>query len=267
MRFRLISIIIGGLVALTGCGDDGSPVSDGGFVWPDGVSYPDYASGTCSPGACSGCCDATGLCVSGTSATACGFSGMTCQVCQSTETCKMGTCAPPPCDATSCATGCCDSSSVCQKGTEDTACGTGGQVCQTCTSAEVCSNSQCGAKGPALYKVTLVSAKITGSSWIVCGFAELSECDLYVILKVGNATSQSTIKDDNNNPAWNEFMLAASESDIVKKFEVEVRDDDPIGSVQIGECEPAITTADLQAGTHTSDCEDAKQVTWSFQKI
>ena len=34
-----------------------------------------------------------------------------------------------------------------------------------------------------MYKVTLVSAKVTGSAWIVCGFAELSDCDLYVTLE------------------------------------------------------------------------------------
>jgi C2 domain len=266
MRSQLVTLLIATLLAMTGCGDESSPTSDGAFIWPD-ISYPDYTSGTCAPGACSGCCSSTGACVAGTDNAACGFSGNPCQVCQGTQTCKMGLCAAPPCDATSCASGCCDSSGTCQKGTEDTACGTSGQACQTCTSAEVCSNNQCGAKGPDLYKVTLVSAKITGSSWIVCGFAELSECDLYVILKVGNATSKSTIKENSNSPAWNEFMLAASESDIIKKFEVEVRDDDPIGSVQIGKCEPTITSADLAAGTHTSDCKDAKQVTWSFQKI
>jgi len=265
MRFRLVTILTVGLVTLAGCGDEGSPSADGAFVWPD-ISYPDYSSGSCAPGSCSGCCQ-QGVCMPGTTSAACGFSGIPCQVCQGTQSCQMGICKAPACDATSCASGCCDSSGTCQKGTEDTACGTGGQVCQTCTSSEICSNNQCGAKGPTMYKVTLVSAKVTGSSWVVCGFAELSECDLYVILKVGSGTAQSSIKDNTNSPSWNEFMLAATESDILKKFAVEVRDDDPIGSVQIGKCEPTITTADLQAGTHTSDCEDAKQVTWSFQKI
>lgn len=205
--------------------------------------------------------------MSGTDTTSCGFSGIPCQVCQTGSTCQMGICSAPKCDATSCSTGCCDSAGKCQQGNSDADCGTGGQTCQSCTSSEVCTNNSCTAKGPAMYKVTLVSAKVTGSSWVVCGFAELSECDLYVNLKVGKASAQSSIKDNTNNPVWNEFMLAATEADLVKSFEVEVRDDDPIGSVQIGSCTPSVSTTDLAAGTHVSDCGDAKQVTWSFTKI
>jgi hypothetical protein len=247
------------LVGMAGCSVEETPVTDGAVE-----GYPDYTVASCAPGACSGCCQQNS-CLPGTDNKVCGFSGVACQACQGDQVCKAGICSALQCDATSCATGCCDSAGECKKGTEDTACGTGGQVCQTCTSSEICSNNQCGAKGPTMYKTTLVSAKVTGSSFIVC--IDINKCDLYVILKVGNATAKSSVKIDTNDPSWKEFMLVATEADIIKKFAVEVRDEDPIGSGQVGKCTPKITAADLQAGTFSSDCGNAKQLTWSFQKI
>jgi hypothetical protein len=118
-----------------------------------------------------------------------------------------------------------------------------------------------------MYKVTLVSASMDGTSWTACGWTELSQCDLYVILTVGNATATSTVKENNNNPTWNEFMLAATKDNILNDLKVEVRDDEPIGSEQIAECTPAITESDLSAGQHVSDCGDVHKLTWQFQGI
>jgi len=108
---------------------------------------------------------------------------------------------------------------------------------------------------------------VTGTTWLICGFAELSECDLYLKLTVGSASAESTIKADTNSPVWNEYLLTALETALTASFEIEVRDDDPVGSVQIGSCTPKVTPAELSAGKLVVDCGDAKEVTFSFQKI
>jgi hypothetical protein len=117
-----------------------------------------------------------------------------------------------------------------------------------------------------MYKITLVSTTITGSTRLVCGLAEWGECDLYVRLRVGAAENTSPVIKDNNNPVWDEYMLSAEKSVILQSFEVDVYDEDPMGAwVTVGSCTPQIQEADLQAGKHVSDCEDAKQLTWKFE--
>jgi len=118
-----------------------------------------------------------------------------------------------------------------------------------------------------MYKVTVVSATVPGTSWLVCGFAEASECDLYVTLKVGKAQATSSIKVNTNSPVWNEYLLAATDTDLMSSFEVEVRDDDPIGSVQMGECTGSISSTNLSDGTYVHDCGDVKQLTWQLDPI
>lgn len=48
----------------------------------------------CTASNCAGCCDASGKCVEGTSATACGLNGGACRSCASALTCNAGTCGP-----------------------------------------------------------------------------------------------------------------------------------------------------------------------------
>jgi hypothetical protein len=267
MLHRSLALLLLGLAA---CGSDSPPKGDGQkppgqdlFPWrfPETTQPPTG----CSPSTCSGCC--SGLsCMPGTTTSACGYAGNPCSPCKSGEQCQGGLCVPPPCDATSCKSGCCENGQ-CKPGTSDKACGAGGDACKACGADETCAENRCEPKGPPMYKITLVSAKVTGSAWIVCGFAELSDCDLYVILKVGSASAQSTVKDNTQNPVWNEYMMTALETSLTKSFEVEVRDDDPIGSVQIGSCSPKVTSSQLSAGKLVTDCGDAKELTFSFQKI
>ena len=259
------------LLAVIGCGEDTGKDS-GGSTYPDwggGNTYLDTAPTSCSPANCSGCCMTGALgttCASGFADNACGYGGGPCAACSLQQKCQQGVCsAAQTCDATSCSSGCCDSSGKCQTGASNSACGTGGAACQACQSEYECTSAQtCQKKGPLMYKVTLDSAVVTGSSWIVCGFAELSECDLYVILTVGSKKATSTVKADTNKPIWNEYLLTETEAALIKNFEVEVRDDDPIGSVQIGKCTPTITSATLKGGKLTTTCGDAKQLTFSF---
>jgi hypothetical protein len=234
-------------------------------VWGDFVAPYDIPT-SCSPASCSGCC--SGIeCLAGNGTGACGTGGDPCQTCKTAELCQAGSCIPPKCDDTTCA-GCCDTASACKPGSTAGACGSKGVPCAACDTDQVCADGFCAAKGPPMYKVTLVSAKVTGSAWLVCGFAELSDCDLYVILKVGTASAQSTTKSNTQSPVWNEYLLTATETALLASFNVEVRDDDsPLGSVKIGSCSPKLTAAQLSAGKLIVDCGDAKSVTFSFQKI
>ncbi|MHB8873736.1 MAG: FixH family protein [Myxococcaceae bacterium] len=49
-------------------------------------------SGACGPLTCFGCCDATGLCVSGTTDAVCGSAGASCSACSGATLCAVGSC-------------------------------------------------------------------------------------------------------------------------------------------------------------------------------
>lgn len=96
-----------------------------------------------------GCCDSQGMCQSGTDDRACGSGGQTCVTCMGSDTCGGGgapqTCGvsndggpDAGCDSNSCPNGCCDSQGMCQSGTDDTACGSGGQGCVACMGSDTC---------------------------------------------------------------------------------------------------------------------------------
>ncbi len=95
-----------------------------------------------------GCCDANGFCEPGQSTPACGDFGQTCQNCALFgEACSGQSCNffidASTCGPTTCPGGCCDSSGVCQSGSQNNACGIGGNACTNCTQlAEVCDASQ-----------------------------------------------------------------------------------------------------------------------------
>jgi hypothetical protein len=118
-----------------GGGDAGTPdAGDAGAV-------------SCNPSSntCSGCCDGTTMsCQPGTSATACGGRGTTCQPCQSGDVCQNGACVAGACGTTGaaccpfheCSGGCCDDGICVAVGS---ACSTIVGICQ--------SNGACGACG------------------------------------------------------------------------------------------------------------------------
>jgi len=58
---------------------------------------------------------------------------------------QLAACGPAKakCNPTTCATGCCDADGACQLGSLDIACGTGGNVCATCTLPQVCQLGFC----------------------------------------------------------------------------------------------------------------------------
>lgn len=246
------------LLLLVGCGDD-EPGRDGGNVYPDfNTTFVDTGGGGgCGPASCTGCCQGT-TCVSVTTASACGYGGQACQQCQPGQTCPAGICSGGACSASSCPNGCCDSSGQCQSGSATTACGSGGESCKTCSSSEECSKGKCATKGPTMYKVTLVSAKVSGCGWT-------DTCDAFVILKVGGTTKTSKTKEDTESPAWNEYMLTESETNLTKGFDVQVMDEDVSWHDTIGTCKPSITSTILQSGKLVTTCGDAKSLTFKFE--
>ena len=224
-------------------------------------------SGSCGPSSCSsGCCDGT-QCKSGTSSNACGTGGNTCKTCKSTEKCQGGACVPSTstCGPTTCTSGCCESGK-CVLGTSISACGTGGGTCKVCKSGEKCTSQACAGSGPAMYKVYLKGAKVD-SPWLAC--AE-SNCDLYVKLMVGSATATSTIKADNNNPTWNQFLLVAADSSLKASFKAVVYDDDYGPDPTVGSCTGTITQSTLSAGQVELQCTyltvKVCKVTFTFVK-
>lgn len=60
-----------------------------------GPSGPIATSGSCNPANCNGCCSAEGLCQGGSSISACGRNGVTCQACNLSSSCTLGVCVNP----------------------------------------------------------------------------------------------------------------------------------------------------------------------------
>jgi hypothetical protein len=253
-------------VVAGGCDGEEAPQQDGLWLFGDMMQNngDGGGGGVCTSSNCVGCCSGNS-CMPGTDKQMCGVGGTVCQTCMVNQTCQMGFCTEPPCTAANCSSGCCDANDKCRSGTSDDACGAGGGTCESCSSDNVCLSGKCTAKGGAMYKVTLVSASVTGS----CGIMELfTSCDPYVILKVGSAQATSSIKVDENNPSWNEYMLNGSEADLTQTFDVEVRDDDPIGSDEIGKCQGQISSSDLGNGQYVHECgENVHSLTWQIDPI
>ena len=125
-------------------------LSEGGGPDDGGGTSDDSGDAGCDSNSCpNGCCDSQGGCQAGTDDTACGSGGQTCIACTGSDTCGGG--GPPQtcggsndggpdagCDSNPCPNGCCDSQGMCQSGTDDTACGSGGQGCAACMGSDTC---------------------------------------------------------------------------------------------------------------------------------
>ena len=86
----------------------------------------------CDAQTCSGCCLGNS-CFAGTDPNECGAGGDTCQACQTEGlVCTAGHCTQPPACGPGNCSGCCFGDQ-CIAGTDQTACGAGGQQCQNCT--------------------------------------------------------------------------------------------------------------------------------------
>jgi hypothetical protein len=94
--------------------------------------------------ACSGCVHRTsGSCYPGTDIEYCGTSGDICDTCTSDQSCIRGECTSETGDGGACS-GCLGTTSgICYPGTDVYHCGTGGELCNTCTTGQWCANGEC----------------------------------------------------------------------------------------------------------------------------
>ena len=265
---KTMLVVPGALMAVVGgCGANVRESPDD--LWPSGDlgRGAEGAAEPCGPSNCVGCCR-EGTCVQGNEKQLCGVAGRTCRACMFDQVCLGGFCSEHPCSAASCAGGCCDVNGRCRAGTSGDACGAGGETCGSCGSDQVCLQGGCVPRGGSTYRVTLVSALITGGDRGTCGVMELwGACDPYVILKVGQSRATSSVKANNNAPVWDEFMLHANEADLTRGIDVEVRDHDPIGSAELGRCRPALTPTHLDQGRYVHPCGDVKELTWQIDPV
>ena len=124
------------------CGSAANRCSDciaNGFQFCDGRRVCGRTVTSCGPSTCpGGCCSFDGggaaTCLSGTDPNACGRSGSSCQDCGAQgRTCDPATrsCGEGKCDASNCS-GCCVGDQ-CLKGADSEACGSNGQLCESCS--------------------------------------------------------------------------------------------------------------------------------------
>lgn len=114
------------------------PAPDAGQTRPDAgvVIRPDGGVGQC---VCpTGCCSATGQCLSGSTPDACGTDGGRCGSCAARELCSRGGCSPvPECP------GCTFGDGRCGDGNTVEVCGRDAGLCQRCSGSERCVDGRC----------------------------------------------------------------------------------------------------------------------------
>lgn len=122
---------------------------------------------TCGPANCAGCCVGN-QCVVSTTPAACGANGSACTACGAGLRCSpQGTCVSGgECTAATCG-GCCVGD-ICAVGTQQTACGAGGDLCLNCanlTPARVCQSGAC--QVPACGPTTCPNGCCSGNTCVV----------------------------------------------------------------------------------------------------
>lgn len=120
-----------GGAACVACGD--------GEECQDGACAP---RGGCNEATCPGCCRGD-VCVAIERDDACGSGGAECVSCARGESCVDGTClAASACGPESCG-GCCTDGDVCEDGTDVSACGRSGGLCEACADGWTCVDGTC----------------------------------------------------------------------------------------------------------------------------
>jgi hypothetical protein len=115
----------------------------------------------CNSDTCDGCCD-NNKCVKGKNDVACGKEGNICSDCtKDTKTCVNQACKASTNACGTCTTGCC-SGQTCVTQLSDTLCGTGGVLCEDCTTkytpARKCSSGICSTvSGDSTYQVQVTN--------------------------------------------------------------------------------------------------------------
>jgi hypothetical protein len=171
-------------------------------------------SGTCNAFTCpGGCCDVNGFCEAGQDTFSCGDFGNACRNCstfglmcvaQDCSFIESGTCGPQTCPG-----GCCDALGVCEGGSVNTACGSGGNSCVSCSqlgdvcglghtcqappppcSAATCPNGCCDASGLCEAGFLDTACGQAGATCANCS-ASGSTCDTAVSPRVCNSAQMT----------------------------------------------------------------------------
>lgn len=103
-------------------------------------------TGACNASTCAAGCCSGDLCLAPPNANQCGIGGAPCRTCPLGNACntQTGQCEDPLACGSPCVqrNGCC-LNNQCQAGTHALACGSGGQVCDTCDATEACTDQRC----------------------------------------------------------------------------------------------------------------------------
>jgi hypothetical protein len=231
----------------------------------------------CGPVNCTGCCDLSGACVETSSTSACGTRGHDCAVCTTGQQCVGGACiGGGPCGSDTCP-GCCDSSGACVQESTTASCGSQGEQCAACETGQECKNGQCSCTPSACNgccEDNLCKQSCAASSYMVYLESVNIELAGEALCKTPGSQTITSTTQANVIPlttaTWtNELMLIASEQELTTLFHVEVWDEDFGPDVEMADCTPQVTTAELEAGTLTVDCDQlgvtTTIVTFSFK--
>jgi hypothetical protein len=252
------------------CGSGGSSCQKctGGTYCVDG-----QCKAICSYESCAGgCCDGT-QCKTGGDGdeAACGINGIACQSCDSWETCVYGVCNDgAKCGPSDCPNGCCKNS-TCKPGTADDACGSSGDVCALCPPFKSCNNGECAVDSASQWRVKVVEVQLDSSkNWDnVSGF---EAPDVYVELQVGNQTKQTTVKSDDYNPLFDEYLMTATAADLMGTIKIKVYDSDPLWFDNlIAECTDTFYEFELDTGMATlyycGTSPDLQMIKFAFSPV
>jgi hypothetical protein len=163
--------------ASNACGTAGNACTNCAVAGDNCQNAQCVAQAQCNAQNCGfGCCEGN-VCVTGSSNTACGFGGQSCQDCQAFgDVCQGQVCqGQTQCNAQTCGFGCCQGN-FCVTGSLDTECGFGGQSCQDCQAfGETCQGQVCQGGGTCNAQTCpngccLGGACIPGTLDNACGF-------------------------------------------------------------------------------------------------
>ena len=239
-----------------------------------GVLCTSESGGRCAAGACT----SAGTCDSGQTETCSNTQG-SCGLVIGTVRCTSangGTCTAGICTAsglcdTACSpsncNGCCTSAGQCVAGSNVTACGKSGAVCQQCTVEQRCGSLGCEFDGTRRWSLSAGTGVIpernsAGQTWDTLGGSP----DPFVCVSSGGMTNCTTVAQDTTSPTWNEVLITTEASNltngvVVSLLDKDLSDDDEICSVNI-----SIEPRHYQAGGYVLRCSGKARVNFALSQ-
>lgn len=221
-----------------------------------------------------GCCVGSACNVGGeTDSQACGRAGIACQTCDPSMLCQNGSCNDPnSCSTLNCG-GCC-LEGRCELGTDQVACGGGGQTCTVCSAYEYCSPLKtCEVKPTSVWKVILEHVVIDESAgyWI----DTIGAPDIYVVFSAGGASGTSSTKEDVWVASFGETLTSSATAQaLTSSVSFTIWDADLGPDTTVLTCSTVFTSAQLLkkqailAGCPSNPTvKDVKEIKFSFELV